>query len=229
MFDWLDISLIFTHFCYFFSYLCTAYFCLYWFVNNSWLSLSVGLSHNSWICESSASDISCIHLVLVLVVMRWWQGLLAILSSSVRLPVACHHTGIEPAWLWQHHTDQHPGVPAPSSAVGDERCSQIDRRLQCSDHITDMLASLHWLHSSEHIQYKLATTVFRSLHGLAPPYLSNNLHPWWISHSGNVCGPRLRCSSTSATWHYWLCVTDVILPDTENFFVFYIISMTTFF
>jgi len=25
------------------------------------------------------------------------------------------------------------------------------------------------------------------------------------------------------------CVTDVILPETENFFVFYIISLTTFF
>jgi len=33
----------------------------------------------------------------------------------------------------------------------------------------------------------------------------------------------------SATQYYWLCVADVILPETENFFVFYIISMTTFF
>jgi len=48
--------------------------------------------------------------------------------------------------------------------------------LRRSDHITDTLASLHWLRSSERIQYKLATTVFRSLHGLAPPYLSDDLH-----------------------------------------------------
>jgi len=48
--------------------------------------------------------------------------------------------------------------------------------LRRSDHITDTLASLHWLHSSERIQYKLATMVFRSLHGLAPPYLSDDLH-----------------------------------------------------
>jgi len=33
----------------------------------------------------------------------------------------------------------------------------------------------------------------------------------------------------SATWHYWPCVTDIILPEIENFFVFSIISMTTFF
>jgi len=45
-----------------------------------------------------------------------------------------------------------------------------------SDPITDMLASLHWLRSSERIQYKLATTLFRSLHGLAAPYLSDDLH-----------------------------------------------------
>jgi len=50
--------------------------------------------------------------------------------------------------------------------------------LRRSDHrpITDMLASLHWLCSSERIQYKLATTVFLSLHCLAPPYLSDDLH-----------------------------------------------------
>jgi len=55
----------------------------------------------------------------------------------------------------------------------------------------------------------------------------------------SVCTPSdcwrlsVRCCwydalEQSATWHYWLCVTDVILLETENFFVFYIISMTTF-
>jgi len=48
--------------------------------------------------------------------------------------------------------------------------------LRRSDHITDTLASLHWLRSSERIQYRPATTVLRSLHGLAPPYLSDDLH-----------------------------------------------------
>jgi len=43
------------------------------------------------------------------------------------------------------------------------------------DHL-HTLASLHWLCSSERIQYKLAMTVFWSLHGLAPPYLSDDLH-----------------------------------------------------
>jgi len=48
--------------------------------------------------------------------------------------------------------------------------------LRRPDCITDMLAGLHRLRYSARIQYKLTTTVFRSLHGLAPPYLSDKLH-----------------------------------------------------
>jgi len=43
--------------------------------------------------------------------------------------------------------------------------------LRRSDYITVTLASLHWL-----LSYKLATTVFLSLHGLALPYLSDDLY-----------------------------------------------------
>jgi len=52
-----------------------------------------------------------------------------------------------------------------------------DRSLACGA-LTISLTRwlLHWLRSSERIQYKLAMTVFRSLHGLAPPYLSDDLH-----------------------------------------------------
>jgi len=65
-----------------------------------------------------------------------------------------------------------------------------------SDHITDTLASLHWMRSSERIQYKLAMTVFQSLHGLAHRTYPTTFIAWWISRRGDVCGPRLRCSST---------------------------------
>ena len=47
--------------------------------------------------------------------------------------------------------------------------------LRRSDHITSTLASLHWLCASERIQFKLATLIFRSLHGLAPRYLADDL------------------------------------------------------
>jgi len=69
--------------------------------------------------------------------------------------------------------------------------------LRRSDHITDMLASLHWLRSSERIQYKLATTVFG--HCMVSPhctYPTTTFIAWWISRRGDVCGRRLRCSST---------------------------------
>ena len=47
--------------------------------------------------------------------------------------------------------------------------------LRCSDHITATLANFHWLRASEHIQFKLATLVYWSLHSLAPRYLSDEL------------------------------------------------------
>ena len=47
--------------------------------------------------------------------------------------------------------------------------------LRRSDHITDTLASFHWLTAPERIQYKLATVVYRSLNGTAPSYLAADL------------------------------------------------------
>ena len=47
--------------------------------------------------------------------------------------------------------------------------------LRQSDHVTDTLASFHWLHASEHINFKLAVLVYRALHGTAPRYLSDLL------------------------------------------------------
>jgi len=47
--------------------------------------------------------------------------------------------------------------------------------LRRSDHVTDTLASFHWLRASEHINFKLAVLVYRALHGTAPRYLSDLL------------------------------------------------------
>ena len=40
------------------------------------------------------------------------------------------------------------------------------------DHITDALATLHWLRLPERVDFKVAVIAFRVLHDLAPPYLS---------------------------------------------------------
>jgi len=42
-----------------------------------------------------------------------------------------------------------------------------------SDHITDALASLHWLRVPEHIQFKIAVLTYEVLHRTAPRYLDS--------------------------------------------------------
>ncbi|XP_076597184.1 uncharacterized protein LOC143326976 [Chaetodon auriga] len=46
------------------------------------------------------------------------------------------------------------------------------------EHITPILASLHWLPVHFRVHFKILLFVFKSLHGLAPPYLSELLHPY---------------------------------------------------
>ena len=47
--------------------------------------------------------------------------------------------------------------------------------LRRTDHITDTLASFHWLKVPERIQFNLATIVYRSLNGTASRYLAADL------------------------------------------------------
>jgi len=44
-------------------------------------------------------------------------------------------------------------------------------QLRRSNHITDALASLHWLSVPERIQFKIAVLTYRFLQGTAPRYL----------------------------------------------------------
>ena len=46
------------------------------------------------------------------------------------------------------------------------------------DHITPILHSLHWLPIHYRIKYKTLLLVFKSLHGLAPQYLSDLFHSY---------------------------------------------------
>ena len=64
--------------------------------------------------------------------------------------------------------------------------------LRRSDHITDTLASFHWLTAPERVQFKLATIVFRSLNGSALSYLSADLRRLFDMPSRR----RLRSSLT---------------------------------
>jgi len=64
-------------------------------------------------------------------------------------------------------------------------------RLHRYDHITDALATLHWLHLPERVDLKVAIMAYRVLHGLAPPYLNQ------LTRIADLPGRRrLRSSST---------------------------------
>jgi len=64
-------------------------------------------------------------------------------------------------------------------------------QLRCSDHITDALASLHWLRVPERIQFKIAVLTYKDLHGTAPRYLGPLVR---VSHLPGR--RRLRFAST---------------------------------
>ena len=48
----------------------------------------------------------------------------------------------------------------------------VFRLRNCYDHVTDVLATLHWLRLPQRVDFKVAVMTFRVLHGLAPPYLN---------------------------------------------------------
>ena len=49
---------------------------------------------------------------------------------------------------------------------------QLVFRLRRYDHVTDALATLHWLRLPRSVDFKVAVMVFRVLHGLEPQYLN---------------------------------------------------------
>jgi len=65
--------------------------------------------------------------------------------------------------------------------------------LRRSDHITDTLASSHWLRALQRIKFKLAVTGYRGIHGTAPRYLSDLLH-----RVSDITSRRRIRSSTSS-------------------------------
>ena len=61
------------------------------------------------------------------------------------------------------------------------------------DHVTPLLRDLHWLKAPERVAYKLAVTVYRCLHGTAPPYLCDGLQ-----RVAELNRRRLRSSASNA-------------------------------
>ena len=71
------------------------------------------------------------------------------------------------------------------------------------DSSTEALKTLHWLPIHLHIQFKIGTLVFRSLHGIAPKYLcdlikleSNDRYRLWYREQQNILKvPFTKCKT----------------------------------
>jgi len=92
--------------------------------------------------------------------------------------------------LRQWRNDRPPYLPCTLTPIGAS--AQMIFQLRRSDHITDVLASLHWLRLPERIQFKIAMLTYKVLHGTAPRYLGPLVH---VSDLLGRC--RLRSASTN--------------------------------
>ena len=69
------------------------------------------------------------------------------------------------------------------------------------DHITPILASLHWLPVRFRIHLKILLFAFKALNGLAPPYLSELLKPYTPSRSLRSADQRFLATPRTRLKH----------------------------
>jgi len=97
------------------------------------------------------------------------------LHTDVRLPFPCFCTRPQQIGLLQ----QSLIIDLPRTHI--QRLQSVQNavarlifNLRRCDHIADALVSLHWLRVPERIIFKVATLMYRALHGFAPPYLASS-------------------------------------------------------
>ena len=56
--------------------------------------------------------------------------------------------------------------------------ARIVTKSKCRDHITPILAQLHWLPVDKRVEYKILLTTFKALHGLSPGYIRDLIEPY---------------------------------------------------
>ena len=79
-----------------------------------------------------------------------------------------------------------------------------------SDHITDTLASFHWLRASQRIKFKLAVLVYRALHGTATSLL--DVRP---SHRDTVANRSFTTARTLLNTARHLCIIIINITTHE--------------
>jgi len=71
--------------------------------------------------------------------------------------------------------------------------------------VSSLLQLLHWLKLEQRLEYKLALLAYRCLHGLAPPYLTNELQPLSTLDTRR----RLRSATTNALVVLWTHLSTI--------------------
>ena len=111
------------------------------------------------------------------------------------------------------------------------------------DHITPVLRDLHWLPVRHRIDFKVAMTVFKCIHGLAPQYLADDCvlastvhsrrHLWSadtmklvVQRTKTVIATRAFAVAAATVWNRLpadirtsTCTVQTFAQKTENFFV----------
>lgn len=85
-----------------------------------------------------------------------------------------------------------------------------------STHITPILKALHWLPIKYRIDYKIILLVFKTLNGLAPPYLADLLHPYQPSRSLRSSNENLLTAQTFKLKAYGGRSYEVVAPTLWN-------------
>ena len=83
----------------------------------------------------------------------------------------------------------------------------VTRTSKCN-HITPVLKSLHWLPVKQRIEFKILLLVYKSLNGLAPPYISDLIYfydPVRCLRSSSKClltNPRINTNAAHGAFSY---------------------------
>jgi len=81
---------------------------------------------------------------------------------------------LQSAGLLQLGTQRHHREPFQRLQSVQNAAVRLITQTGRRDHITPVLRQLHWLPVRRRVEFKLAVLVYKALHGLAPPYLSND-------------------------------------------------------
>ena len=85
-----------------------------------------------------------------------------------------------------------------------------------ADHITGALRNLHWLPIEYRIKFKILLFVYKSLHGLAPDYLSSLINVYRPARALRSCHRSLLCLPKTNSVTYGQRAFSYAAPELWN-------------